>query len=195
MQLLPHPQRNVQPAHLKAVQMHEDEDHVGLGQNRERVFVFIDGASLFYAALQLRIEINYTKLLQRLSNGRSLIRAYFYTGVDSNNPKQQNFLAWMRRNGYRVVAKELVQYPDGSKKANLEIELAIDMLTLAGYCDTVVLLSGNGELSYVVSKVVDRGVQVELVSLPVMVSNSLRNTVDRFIDLTTFKSDIQRDPL
>jgi len=29
---------------------------------------------------------------------------------------------------YRVVTKELIQHPDGSK-ANLEVEIAIDMLT------------------------------------------------------------------
>jgi len=49
----------------------------------------------------------------------------FYTGVDRTNDKQQGFLLWMRRNGYRVIAKDLVQLPDGSKKANLDVEIAV----------------------------------------------------------------------
>ena len=38
-------------------------------ENRGRVAIFIDGSNLFYAALQLGIEIDYTKLLCRLTAG------------------------------------------------------------------------------------------------------------------------------
>ncbi|MFM7576491.1 MAG: NYN domain-containing protein, partial [Microcystaceae cyanobacterium] len=68
-------------------------------ENRGRVAIFIDGSNLFYAALQLGIEIDYTKLLHRLTSGSRLLRAFFYTGVDRTNEKQQGFLLWMRRNG------------------------------------------------------------------------------------------------
>ena len=77
-------------------------------ENRGRVAIFIDGSNLFYAALQLGVEIDYTKLLYRLTGGSKLLRAFFYTGVDPTNEKQQGFLLWMRRNGYRVISKDLV---------------------------------------------------------------------------------------
>ena len=77
--------------------------------NRGRVVIFIDAANLFYAALQLRIEIDYTKLLCQLIAGARLLRSFFYTGVDRTNEKQQGFLMWMRRNGYQVIAKDLMQ--------------------------------------------------------------------------------------
>ncbi len=113
----------------------------------ERVVILIDGANLFYAAMQLELEIDYTRLLQCLTKNRSLVRAYFYTGVDRTNEKQQRFLLWMRHNGYRVVAKDLIQHPDGSKKADLNIEMAVDMLTLSQHCDRIILLSGTGDLA------------------------------------------------
>jgi uncharacterized LabA/DUF88 family protein len=160
--------------------------------NAERVIVFIDGANLFYAAMQLELEIDYTKLLRCLTEGRSLIRAYFYTGVDRTNEKQQGFLLWMRRNGYRVVSKDLIQFPDGSKKANLDVEIAVDMLSLCHYCDTMILLSGTGELSYVVNSVAYKGTRVEVVSLPSMTSESLLSVADQFVDLTTLKPSIQK---
>lgn len=49
-------------------------------ENRGRVAIFIDGSNLFYAALQLGIEIDYTKLLCRLTAGSRLLRSFFYTG-------------------------------------------------------------------------------------------------------------------
>lgn len=161
-------------------------------RNPERVVIFIDGANLFYAAMQLGVEIDYAKLLQCLAQGRSLVRAYFYTGVDRANEKQQGFLLWMRRNGYRVVSKDLIQHPDGSRKANLDVEIAVDMLSLSHHCDTMILLSGTGELSYVVNAVAYQGNRVELVSLPSMTSESLMSVADRFTDLTTLKTSIQK---
>lgn len=161
---------------------------------RGRVAIFIDGSNLFYAALQLGIEIDYTKLLQRLTGSSRLLRSFFYTGVDRANEKQQGFLLWMRRNGYRVISKDLVQLPDGSKKANLDVEIAVDMLALIGSYDTAILVSGDGDLAYAVNSASYKGVRVEVVSLRSMTSDSLINVADRYTDLDQIKEDIQKAP-
>lgn len=161
-------------------------------ENRGRVAIFIDGSNLFYAALQLGIEIDYTKLLCRLTAGSRLFRAFFYTGVDRANEKQQGFLLWMRRNGYRVIAKDLVQLPDGSKKANLDVEIAVDMMALVDCYDTAVLVSGDGDLAYAADAASYKGVRVEVVSLRAMTSDSLINVSDRYIDLDGIKDDIRK---
>jgi uncharacterized LabA/DUF88 family protein len=160
--------------------------------DRGRVAIFIDGSNLFYAAMQLGIEIDYTKLLCFLAGNDRLLRSFFYTGVDRTNEKQQGFLLWMRRNGYRVVAKDLVQHPDGSKKANLDVEIAVDMLTLAGHYDTAVLVSGDGDLSYAVNAVSYKGARVEVVSLRSMTSDTLINVADCYIDMDGIKETIQK---
>lgn len=186
MQLLSRPQRSVAALpHSTAWQANFQPAGAQRYDAAERVTILIDASNLFYAAQQMNVDIDYTKLLQDLTRNRSLLRAYFYTGVDPANAKQQNFLVWMRHHGYRVIAKNLIQYPDGSKKANLQIEMAIDMLNLAAYCDTVVLLSGNGELAYAVQRASETGVQIEVVSLPSMVNDELRDFADRFVDLST----------
>jgi uncharacterized LabA/DUF88 family protein len=158
----------------------------------ERVVIFIDGANLFYSALKLGIEVDYAKLLCHLTQGRRLVRAYFYTGVDPQNDKQQGFLLWMRRNGYRVVTKDLIQLPDGSKKADLDVEIVVDMMTLASHCDTMVLLSGDGDLTYAVDQVAYQGVQVEVVGLRSMTNEHLIAVADRYFDLETLKDDVQK---
>jgi uncharacterized LabA/DUF88 family protein len=163
-------------------------------ENRGRVAIFIDGSNLFYAALQLGIEIDYTKMLCRLTAGSRLLRSFFYTGVDPTNEKQQGFLLWMRRNGYRVITKELVQLPDGSKKANLDVEIAVDMMSLVGSYDTAILVSGDGDLAYAVNAVSYQGIRVEVVSLRSMTSDSLINVSDRYIDLDIIKEHIQKTP-
>lgn len=98
----------------------------------------------------------------------------------------------MRRNGYRVIAKDLVQLPDGSKKANLDVEIAVDLMALVGSYDTAVLVSGDGDLAYAVDAVSYRGARIEVVSLRSMTSDSLINVADRYIDLDQIREDIQK---
>ncbi|GET41318.1 LabA-like NYN domain-containing protein [Microseira wollei] len=200
MQLLPKPERDsrllklsesAQLPERSQLQMVEKADVVECA-NRDRVVIFIDGANLFYGAAQLNIEIDYIKLLYYLTKSRRLVRAYFYTGVDRSNDKQQGFLMWMRHNGYRVITKDVIQLPDGSKKANLDVEIAVDMMKLASYCDGVVLVSGDGDLAYVVNALGYQGVQIEVVSLYSMTSDSLIKVADCYTDLASIKQDIQK---
>jgi len=200
MHLLPRPQRepkldikSKQQQQIEQPRRKVIEQTTAVSDFQERIAIFIDGANLCCAVSHLNVEINYAKLLCYLTKKRRLLRAYFYTAIDSTDKKQQSFLLWMRHNGYRVVTKELIQHPDGSKKANLEVELAVDMLTLARYCDTLVLLSGEEELTYALEAVSYRGVQVEVVSLASMTSDSLFNVADSYTNLKDIKQDIQTE--
>jgi len=159
-------------------------------KNRGRVAIFIDGANLFYAALNLGIEIDYTKLLAYLTSSSKLFRAFFYTGVDPHNEKQNGFLHWMSCHGYRVITKDLAQLPDNSYKANLAVEIAIDLIALAPHYDTAILLSGDGDLAYAVNAVSYRGARVELVSFRAMTNQNLINVVDLYTDLEDLKEQI-----
>jgi uncharacterized LabA/DUF88 family protein len=170
-----------------------EASQLNITSNRGRVAIFIDGSNLFHTALQLGIEIDYTKLLCYLTRESRLLRAFFYTGVDRHNEKQQGFLLWMRRNGYRVVTKEIIQLPDGSRKSNQHVEIAVDMMNLSPYYDTAILVSGDGELTYAVNAVAYQGARVELVSLRGMTNESLIDVADYFIDLDAIKHYIKKN--
>ena len=160
---------------------------------RGRIAIFIDGANLFYSALSLGIEIDYLKLMKCLTAGDRLLRPYFYTGVEATNEKQQNFLLWMRHHGYRVVAKERVLCANGSKRANLDVEIVVDMMRLVEHYDTAVLVSGDGDLSYAVNSICYSGARVEVVGLRSMTSDNLINIADRYVDLEHIKDSIKKE--
>ncbi|MEM8613149.1 MAG: NYN domain-containing protein [Cyanobacteria bacterium P01_H01_bin.105] len=158
--------------------------------NGDRMAVLIDGANLFYSASYLGIEVDYVRLLKTLVGERQLLRSYFYTGVDPKNEKQRGFLLWLNRHGYRVISKDLAQVSDGSRRANLHVEIAVDMVRLADHCDTITLLSGDGHLAYAVDALSYRGVRVELVSLQSMTSDTLIDLADRYTDLSELQDSI-----
>lgn len=155
--------------------------------DRGRVIVFIDGANLFYAASSLKIEIDYVKLLNHLVANAHLVHVLFYTGNDPTNEKQSGFLKWMSYSGFRVITKAVTQEPDSVKKANLDVEIAVDMMLLAPHCDTAVLVSGDGDFVYVVNAIVKQGVWVEVVGLRSMTSEALIDVADCYVDLAAIQ--------
>ena len=159
------------------------------------VVVLIDGGSLFRAAIQLNLEIDYEKLLPCLLKGRELVRAIFYTGFSPGNLKQASFLKWMRNNGYRVLQKELAVNSDGSRRANLGVEIAIDMMQFARANDkigVIILVSHNNDLSCVAEKISTQGLQLEIVSVKSLIQESLLSYADRFIDLESIQHEIRK---
>lgn len=161
--------------------------------HRGRVAVFIDGNNLFHAARFHTIDIDYNKLLRILLGDGRLLRAFFYTGVDAGAERQQGFLLWMRRNGFRVVQKELKTFYDGTRKANLDVEIAVDMLSLAGRYDTAVLVSGDEDFVYAVNAVAYKGCRVEVAGFRSNTAPRLIDVADFFIDLGDIAELIRKD--
>lgn len=161
--------------------------------HRGRVAVFIDGNNLFHAARFHTIDIDYNKLLRILLGDGRLLRAFFYTGVDAGAERQQGFLLWMRRNGFRVVQKELKTFYDGTRKANLDVEIAVDMLSLAGRYDTAVLVSGDEDFVYAVNAVAYKGCRVEVAGFRSNTAPRLIDVADFFIDLGDISELIRKD--
>jgi uncharacterized LabA/DUF88 family protein len=160
---------------------------------RGRVAVFIDGNNLFHAARFHNIDIDYNKLLRVLLGDGRLLRAFFYTGVDVGAERQQGFLLWMRRNGFRVVQKELKTFYDGTRKANLDVEIAVDMLSLAGRYDTAVLVSGDEDFVYAINAVAYKGCRVEVAGFRSNTAPRLIDVADFFIDLGDIADLIRKD--
>ena len=97
----------------------------------KNVAVFVDVANIFYAAKAAGIDIDYVTLLKSATANRDFVRAYAYTGLDPENENQRQFHAFLARSGYKVVSKDIRKYGDGRVKANLDIELVVDMMRMA----------------------------------------------------------------
>jgi uncharacterized LabA/DUF88 family protein len=150
----------------------------------KNVAVFVDVANIFYAAKAAGVDIDYVTLLKAGSAGRDLVRAYAYTGLDPDNENQRNFHDFLRRNGYRVVSKDIRKYGDGKVKANLDIELVIDMMKTARNLDVAIVVSGDGDFAPAIRAVQEMGVRVEVVSFRGNTSSDLMDVADQFTDIT-----------
>jgi uncharacterized LabA/DUF88 family protein len=82
---------------------------------------------------------------------------------------------------------------DNYKKPNLNVEIAVDMITLAPYYDTAILVSGDGDLSYAVNAVSSMGARVEVIGLQTTTSDYLIDVADEFTDFDSIKQHLKKD--
>jgi hypothetical protein len=101
----------------------------------------------------------------------------------------------MRRNGFRVIHKELKTFYDGTRKANLDVEIAVDMLSLAGRYDTAVLVSGDEDFVYAVNAVAYKGCRVEVAGFRSNTAPKLIDVADYFIDLGDIADKVRKEPV
>ena len=149
----------------------------------KNVAVFVDVANLYYAARGQDVDVDYVALLKHATKGRDLIRAYAYSGLDPENENQKKFLDFLGKNGYRVVAKDIRKFGDGRVKANLDIELVVDLFRLAERMDVAVIVSGDGDFAPAIRALQDEGVRCEVISFRPNTSSDLFAVADEFHDV------------
>ncbi|HEU4920607.1 MAG TPA: NYN domain-containing protein, partial [Candidatus Limnocylindrales bacterium] len=152
-----------------------------MGKN---VAVFVDVANIFYAAKAAGVDIDYVTLLKSATAGRDFVRAYAYTGLDPDNENQRNFHSFLARNSYKVVSKDIRKYGDGKVKANLDIELVVDLMKTARNLDVAIVVSGDGDFAPAIRAVQEMGVRVEVISFRGNTSSDLIEVADQFTDIT-----------
>jgi uncharacterized LabA/DUF88 family protein len=176
----------------------------GSNNNNEKIALFIDGANLYATAKSLGFDIDYKRLLREFHTRGYLMRAFYYTAVieDQEYSSIRPLIDWLDYNGYTVVTKATKEFVDQTGrrkvKGNMDIELAVDAMELAGHIDHMVLFSGDGDFRSLVEAMQRRGVRVTVVSTistqPPMVADELRRQADVFLDIVELQPKIGRDP-
>ena len=170
----------------------------------DKIALFIDGANLYATAKALGFDIDYKRLLREFQSRGYLLRAFYYTAVieDQEYSSIRPLIDWLDYNGYSVVTKATKEFVDQTGrrkvKGNMDIELAVDAMEIAGHIDQMVLFSGDGDFRSLVESMQRRGVRVTVVSTtstqPPMVADELRRQADDFVDLAHLQKVIGRDP-
>ena len=154
----------------------------------KNVAMFVDVANMYYAARGQDVDVDYVALLKHATKGRDIIRAYAYTGLDPENENQRKFIDFLGKNGYKPVVKDIRKFGDGRMKANLDIELVVDLFRLADRMDIAVIVSGDGDFAPAIKALQDKGVRCEVISFKPNTSSDLIAVADEFMDIMKIAS-------
>jgi len=152
----------------------------------ERVGVYIDQANVNASS---GFEMDYSVLREFALRGGA--RGVHLNVYSSTNPaKAERDPAWnsrvrayqsqIRSMGYHINLKEAKEYGEGDRlviKANADVDIAVDVLESASKLDRILLVSGDGDFSSLVSAARRQGSRVEILAFD-NCSEQLRGSAD-----------------
>lgn len=153
----------------------------------QRVAIFVDVQNIYHSAKHLhRSRVNFKELLRTAVGERPLLRAVAYVVKSDTALGEESFFEALKQTGFELRVKDLQIYPDGSKKADWDIGMAIDAVRLASSVDAIILVTGDGDFVPLVEYLKwGLGKQVEAVAFRRSASAKLKEAVDRFTDIET----------
>ena len=159
--------------------------------------VFIDAANIELSAKDLGFKVDYKKLLRWLSQEAKLAFIGFYT-VRFNTKEHDGFLTVLKKSGYKLVTKPIKLIKNRKngghvRKANFDVEIAVDVIKLVETFDNCVLFSGDSDFHYLIKELKKMGKKVIVASLKYHVSRELVESADFYLDLHKIKNKIKRD--
>ena len=158
-------------------------EHVPPIHPPQRVAVLADSQNLYHAAHSIYSRnVDYTPLLEAAVQTRELVRAIAYV-IRANSPNEEDFFEALREIGFEARIKDIKTFGDGSKKADWDVGISLDAVTLASHVDAVVLCSGDSDFSRLCSHLRHEGVRIEVFGFGPSTSEELITAADSFVDI------------
>lgn len=151
----------------------------------QRVGVFVDTANMYHSAKNIyKANVNFGAVLEDALGGRKLVRAIAYV-IKSESDQESSFFDALDKQGFEVKQKDLQVFAGGMKKADWDVGLAVDAIKLADKLDSVIIVSGDGDYTPLVTYLREnKGCLVEVAAFGQTTSSKLVAEVDDFLDLS-----------
>ncbi len=165
----------------------------------KRVAVFLDGSNFFYTQKKLGWSVDLKKLLQYCKEYGEVVESIYYTGMGNDN-KQRKFLDWLAFIGYSLETKPIKTIFDPlsdqtTLKANLDVEIVLDMFNMIDRYDMAILISGDGDFERALRQLKSRGKDIKVISSRGCVASELIHTAGiNYVDLLSIREIVERRP-
>lgn len=157
----------------------------------KRLMIFIDGSNLYHASKRASSDfmVDYVKLIEKLKDGRDLIRTYFY-GSSQTPPiqKQMEFHTRLQTLGIQTTIKPL----RNNREKGIDVALVTDLLIMAygKTMDVAVIVSGDQDFVPAIAEVKRQGITVEAAMFRQGFSQGMQLAVDKTIFLNPWIPEI-----
>lgn len=170
---------------------------------QDRVAMFVDGANMDLACRMAGYFIDYRKARQFFLASGNFNAAYYYTAdysASDSSSLQLRYLDFLAHSDFivrRKAVKAIRDQETGERvlKANVDIELILDLVNTADNYDLAFLFSGDSDFERAVDLLRSRGKRVYIVTSRRVVSRELAYVADKPIFfLEDFRAELEREP-
>lgn len=150
----------------------------------QRVAVLADSQNLYHSGQSLfSRNVDYRELLASAVDGRRLTRAIAYV-IRAESPEEQSFFDALEEIGFETKIKDIKRFEDGTIKADWDVGMSLDAVTLAPHIDAAVLCTGDGDFSRLCWHLRQAGVRVEVMAFGGSTADELIDAADAFTDIS-----------
>ena len=155
----------------------------------QRVAVFIDTQNMYHSAKHLySARVNFGALVDTAVDNRPIVRAIAYV-AKSKSGEEQAFFDALLQSGIELKIKDVQEFSSGEKKADWDVGMTVDAISLADRVDVVILVTGDGDFCPLVEYLKTHGVLCEVVAFGESTNARLREVADSFLDLSATPAD------
>lgn len=148
------------------------------------VSILVDVQNVYYTTRQgYSRNFDYNKFWAEVTNNRRVVHAAAYA-IDRGDSKQRQFQNILRAIGFDLKLKPFIKRADGSAKGDWDVGITLDAMEYAIDSDIVVLVSGDGDFSILVDRIIAKtGAEVEVYGVKALTADALIAAASRYIPI------------
>jgi uncharacterized LabA/DUF88 family protein len=157
-----------------------------------RVGVFCDVENVVSTFALIKQKVRFERLLNFVKEesereGKILWKAVAFVPKKESHENLINALSFQ---GWRVITKPVRTLPDGFIKANMDLDMAIEILQTSPYLEEIVLITGDGDFVPIIDLLSKMGKRVWVIGTRKgSVAIDLIRVSDKYINITDIPED------
>lgn len=117
----------------------------------KKTAIFVDVQNIYYTTRDAyQRQFNYRKFWQIIAEAYHIEIANAYA-IARDDDQQHKFQTALKHIGFNVKLKPFIQRADGTAKGDWDVGITIDMMEAASQVEHIILLSGDGDFSLLLS--------------------------------------------
>ncbi len=134
----------------------------------KKIAVFIDVQNIQQVFEKQGAEIRYDKLKQHLvdkykKEDGEIIKYTALIPLRELDENRLKLIDAISLSGYRVLSKMAKDRPDGTVKANMDVEMALEIVAMSDYVDEIVIVTGDSDFEPLIHYLSRRGKKILLI--------------------------------
>lgn len=134
----------------------------------KKVAVFIDVQNIQQVFEKQGAEIRYDKLKEYLTKkykevNAEVIKLTALIPIRDMDENRLKLVDAISLSGYRVISKMAKDRPDGTVKANMDVEMALEIVSMAEYVDEIVIITGDSDFEPLIHFLSRKGKKILLI--------------------------------
>lgn len=150
----------------------------------EKISVFVDVQNVYYTCRAIfKRNFDYNAFWAQVNQGCELVGAYAYA-TDQGDARQMQFQNILHAIGFTVKLRPVLVRRDGTRKADWDVGITLDVYEHAARSDRVVLVTGDGDFDVLLERIRSRfGTRSEVYSVQALTSQLLIDAADSHVPI------------